>query len=297
MLAELATEIIPRSNTLSIQRVLPHVLCPECRSASFKMYADGSTELSVLTHGVIVCQSCHHCIRFEDGILEVLKEKPDHLSPAQRSNFFLPVAAGYQKCWRTWCMHMMCGTSFPNEKEAALLISSLQLSSLPSSGIILDLGTSHGFYAVAIAQALERMQSDALVLAIDISKPMLQRAVQRAEEAGVLHRIIFILGDAEALPLADSTVCRVVSGGSLNEFTRPDVAMSEAARTTQTDALFFNMFLHRTSWTAPLLSLIATLSGLHFHAAGTYNALFEKTGWRVDLAETHGIVIFARLKK
>lgn len=297
MLAELANEIIPRSNTLSIQRVLPHLVCPECHAAAFKMYSDGSTDLSVLTHGVIVCQSCHHCIRFEDGILEILKEKPEHLSPAQRSNYFFPVAAGYQKYWRSWCMHMMCGASFPNDKETELLITALQLSSLPSSAMILDLGTSHGLYAVAVAQALERMQSDAIVLAIDISKSMLMRAVERAEEAGVLHRIIFILADAEALPVADATMNRVMSGGTLNELPHPDIAIHEAARIAQPDTVFFNMFLHRTPWTAPILSMISTLSGLHFHTADAYHTLFETAGWRKDSEETHGIVTFARLKK
>ncbi|CPR12914.1 methyltransferase type 11 [Mycobacterium bohemicum DSM 44277] len=67
---------------------------------------------------------------------------------------------------------------------------------------------------------------DGLALGIDISEPMLQRAVRN--EAG--PQVGFIRADAQRLPLRDDTVDAVVSTAVLQLVPNPTAALAEMAR-------------------------------------------------------------------
>jgi len=64
---------------------------------------------------------------------------------------------------------------------------------LPPTGHILDIGSGTGKYSVALAQRGYH------VTGIDLSKPLLDKAIRRAQETGVEDRIVFIHGDARSL--------------------------------------------------------------------------------------------------
>ena len=94
---------------------------------------------------------------------------------------------------------------------------------IPPGGIALDVGCGPGTVTAALARAAG---PDGLALGIDISEPMLARAV--SAEAG--PQIGFLRADAQQLPLRDETVDAVVSIAMLQLIPDPVAALAEMAR-------------------------------------------------------------------
>jgi SAM-dependent methyltransferase len=94
---------------------------------------------------------------------------------------------------------------------------------IPQGGIALDVGSGPGSITASLAEAAG---PEGLALGIDISEPMLARAV-RAEAD---DHIGFLRADAQRLPLRDQTVDAVVSVAVLQLIPDPFAALAEIAR-------------------------------------------------------------------
>jgi arsenite methyltransferase len=94
---------------------------------------------------------------------------------------------------------------------------------IPSGGTALDVGCGPGNVTAALARAAG---PGGLALGIDISEPMLARAVRA--EAG--PNVGFLRADAQRLPLRDETVDAVVSIAMLQLTPDPSAALAEMAR-------------------------------------------------------------------
>jgi arsenite methyltransferase len=94
---------------------------------------------------------------------------------------------------------------------------------IPEAGIALDVGSGPGTVTASLARAAG---PGGLALGVDISEPMLARAV-RAESG---PQVGFLRADAQRLPLRDDTVDAVVSIAVLQLIPDPAAALSEMAR-------------------------------------------------------------------
>jgi arsenite methyltransferase len=94
---------------------------------------------------------------------------------------------------------------------------------IPPGGTALDVGSGPGNVTASLARAAG---PDGLALGVDISEPMLARAVRN--EAG--PRVGFIRADAQRLPLRDNTIDAVVSTAVLQLVPDPAAALAEMAR-------------------------------------------------------------------
>jgi arsenite methyltransferase len=94
---------------------------------------------------------------------------------------------------------------------------------IPPGGVALDVGSGPGNVTASLADAAG---PDGLALGVDISEPMLARAVRN--EAG--PQVGFIRADAQRLPLRDNTVDAVVSMAVLQLIPNPAAALAEIAR-------------------------------------------------------------------
>jgi arsenite methyltransferase len=94
---------------------------------------------------------------------------------------------------------------------------------IPPGGTALDVGSGPGNVTASLARAAG---PDGLALGVDISVPMLERAVRN--EAG--PRVGFIRADAQRLPLRDNTIDAVVSTAVLQLVPDPAAALAEMAR-------------------------------------------------------------------
>ncbi|MGA9678434.1 MAG: methyltransferase domain-containing protein [Mycobacterium sp.] len=94
---------------------------------------------------------------------------------------------------------------------------------IPPGGTALDVGSGPGNVTASLARAAG---PGGLALGVDISEPMLARAV-RAESG---PQVGFIRADAQRLPLRDKTVDAVVSMAVLQLIPDPSAALAEMAR-------------------------------------------------------------------
>jgi len=107
------------------------------------------------------------------------------------------------------------------------LVTSWQLPidwlSLPVGGVALDVGSGPGNVTAALGRAAG---PGGLALGVDISEPMLARAVRA--EAG--PNVGFVRADAQRLPFRDESVDAVVSMAMLQLIPDPAVALAEMVR-------------------------------------------------------------------
>ncbi len=94
---------------------------------------------------------------------------------------------------------------------------------IPPGGTALDVGSGPGNVTASLARAAG---PDGLALGVDISEPMLARAV-RAESG---PQVGFIRADAQRLPLRDNTIDAITSLAVLQLVPDPAAALSEMAR-------------------------------------------------------------------
>jgi SAM-dependent methyltransferase len=94
---------------------------------------------------------------------------------------------------------------------------------IPADGIALDVGSGPGSVTTSLAHAAG---PGGLALGVDISEPMLARAVRAA--AG--PQVGFLRADAQRLPLRDETVDAAVSIAVLQLIPDPAATLSEIAR-------------------------------------------------------------------
>jgi arsenite methyltransferase len=94
---------------------------------------------------------------------------------------------------------------------------------IPTGGIALDVGSGPGNVTASLARAAG---PDGLALGVDISEPMLARAVRA--EAG--PQVGFLRADAQRLPFRDETFDAAVSIAMLQLIPKPSAALAEMAR-------------------------------------------------------------------
>ena len=98
-----------------------------------------------------------------------------------------------------------------------------RFATISSSDVVLDLGCGAGMDSLIAAT------SAASVAGVDFSESMLDRARLAAEQAGV-ENVRFILGDAEAIDLPDSSVDVALVNGIFNLNPSRERIFSELAR-------------------------------------------------------------------
>jgi SAM-dependent methyltransferase len=152
------------------------------------------------------------------GYLDLLKDRPT-TEPAPEQNTGVIQAA--------WASGL--GSLFYDNAQALArrLVSAWQLPiqwlNIPRGGVALDVGSGPGNVTASLAAAAGR---DGLAIGIDISEPMLARAVnaQAAQNVG------FIRADAQQLPLRDETVDAAVSLAVLQLVPDPEATLREIVR-------------------------------------------------------------------
>jgi SAM-dependent methyltransferase len=153
-------------------------------------------------------------------------------SLTQSSNF-LPFTALFYDVWRERSLSLLTQENFGLEREFALL---RQWMDVQPNQTFLDVGTSTGNYARVLARA------GGIVTAIDISKPMLEKAVARGNNEGITYEQV----NAEYLPYPDSSFDGIVIGASLNEFHNTKRALEQAARVLKDQGKLFIMYLRES---------------------------------------------------
>lgn len=140
---------------------------------------------------------------------------------------------------------------------------------IPPGGVALDVGSGPGNVTASLARAAG---PDGLALGVDISEPMLARAVRA--EAG--PQVGFIRADAQRLPFRDEVFDAVVSLAALQLIPDPAAALAEMARVLKPGARVAVMV--PTAGRAGALMRLLPDGGAHFFSDDEIGDLFEDLG-------------------
>ena len=151
------------------------------------------------------------------GYLDLLKDVPETATTPPKNT------GAIQAAWASGLGSML----YDNAQAFARRFSAWQLPvdwlSIPADGVALDVGSGPGNVTAALARAAG---PDGLALGVDISEPMLARAV--SAQAG--PNVGFLRADAQQLPLRDETVDAAVSLAVLQLIPDPTATLTEMVR-------------------------------------------------------------------
>ena len=141
---------------------------------------------------------------------------------------------------------------------------------IPSGGAVLDVGSGPGNITASLARAAGR---DGLALGVDISEPMLARAVRA--EAG--PQVGFVRADAQRLPFRDETFDAVLSIAMLQLIPDPSAVLAEIARVLRPGARMAVM-VPTVGRVGPLIRLLPD-GGAHFFTDDEIGDTLEDLGF------------------
>lgn len=160
------------------------------------------------------CDACSRSVLVRDGVVELVPIGGGSRTAGQQLMEWSPLVRIYESRWwrRGVGAAFVMGLPFEREQEHVL-------RALASHGSmrVLDLACGSGLYTRAIARALP----DGQVVGLDLSPAMLAFAVRAARRERVAN-VLWVRGDAMALPFADGSLDAVNCCGALHLF--PDVS-------------------------------------------------------------------------
>lgn len=172
------------------------------------------------------------------------------------------------------------------------LISAWQLPlewlSIPPGGVALDVGSGPGNVTASLARAAG---PDGVALGVDISEPMLARAVRN--EAG--PQVGFIKADAQRLPLRDNTVDVVISTAVLQLIPKPAAALAEMVRVLR-DGGRLAVMVPTVGWAARFWQLLPNV-GAHVFGDDEIADILEDNGFGSVRVKNYGTFQWVRGRK
>jgi SAM-dependent methyltransferase len=163
----------------------------------------------------------------------------------------------YERWWRPALSRMAKGLLGPGMKDEHR-IARLLLSLSPGDGV-LDVACGTGNFSRSFARSVG---PDGLVVGIDVSEPMLARAVEDTAKAG-LDNVAYVRGDAQELPFLDRGFDAVCCFAAFHLFADPMRALDRmtAVLTPGGRIALFTSARNRSAPVRTAESLIARRSG------------------------------------
>ncbi len=112
-----------------------------------------------------------------------------------------------------------------------------------AEGKVLDIGTGPGLIPILLAARGPGLS----LTGVDLSEPMLQKASDAAEEAGVADRLDFRTGDAKSLPFSERSFDLVLCNSLLHHLPDPLALLNEISRVSKPGGAILLRDLRRPS--------------------------------------------------
>jgi arsenite methyltransferase len=160
-----------------------------------------------------------------------------------------------------------------------------QLAGVAPGDRVLDVACGSGASALLLAREL-----DCVAVGVDLGSRATEQATNSARAAGLGERASFLLGDAEALPLADASFDVALSECSLCTFPDKPRAIAEMARVVRPGGTIAiaDVTADVDALPAPLRSAAARVACVaDARSAGEYAALLRAAGCEPLAVEPH----------
>lgn len=295
---------VPVTRYDRFQKVLTVLRCPGCQKTGFEFEFEAEKpDAKAQLTGIIRCLHCVKTYISEEGIIDLLPNGPTGLTVAQWSGQTNAVSWLYERIWRKRALGLMTGQAFPPEREYQVLAEYLQAALVATSHLFLDLACATGYYGRALVEFLHKNhRADGLdvVIGVDISRPMLNQALEYARESHTLDHMVFIRADATSLPFADSSLAGIACGGTLNEYRDAFRVLVEGKRVLERQKgryFVMNLLKPETMAERIIQSTLTLGSGLTFFTKSEVKDLFYRAGLDLGRHETMGLVAFSELMR
>jgi SAM-dependent methyltransferase len=126
----------------------------------------------------------------------------------------------YERWWRPALGRVMKGVRGPGMADEHRIARSLL--DLTPGDAVLDVACGTGNFTRGFARAVG---PEGLALGIDVSEPMLARAVSDTQSAGLVDRTAYVRGNAQELPFVDGVFDGVCCFAALHLFADPSRAL------------------------------------------------------------------------
>jgi ubiquinone/menaquinone biosynthesis C-methylase UbiE len=200
-----------------LSRAAPMLRLPESNGGKPELLSDGAG---------LRCPATGRVYPYRNGILDLLSNQQTKTF-TQRALDTSFTAWAYDR-FRQAITRILDSPDFP--VEVAMAQSALQLQ---PGDVVLDLACGQGNFTVEWAK---RVGPAGLVIGLDYSWPMLQRAAYHVQRWG-LDNVLLIHGDAHHLPFADGALSKVNCSGGFHQFPDLPQAVHEIARASANDAV------------------------------------------------------------
>ncbi len=216
-----------------------------------------------------------------NGYLDLLGHAPDTETPKN--------TGAIQAAWASGLGSMLYDNA---QAFARKVVSAWQLPidwlDIPAGGVALDVGSGPGNVTASLARAAG---PGGLALGVDISEPMLARAV--SAEAG--PNVGFLRADAQQLPFRDAGFDAVTSLAVLQLIPDPATTLAEIARVLKPGGRAAVMV--PTAARASALLRLLPKGGVHFFDEDEIGDTFEELGLVGVRTKTLGNIQWVRARK
>lgn len=265
--------------------LVPLLRCAACWASSLELVSFEVSDTDRCRTGVLICAACSNWYPVEDFILELLPI--DLERPRRRSDFYerhrrameelgaeqpavthpSPADTAQERQRRyfdQWASREDDSYSDfaeqPFQRAHRDLIFGTWRPMLAAGSTVLDVGCGDGVSSFDIAaEGIE-------VVAFDISREQIARAIRRAESAG-RRNLTFFVADADTIPVADEAVDCLLCFGTLHHLPDPARTLSEAARVLKPGGLYLGIENNKTPL-RPAFDLLMRLNPLWTEEAG-----------------------------
>lgn len=255
--------------------LLPLFRCPRCRRGRL---APEVAEARQIDFGPLTCDACHHGFAVAEGVVDLgPHEVAPHHGPARRVFESTLLARSWRRVVRPSLLALGGGRALDLEAEAALVRGLLN----EPKGPILDVGCGTG----ALLRALSRRTELPPLIGLDVSRAMLEEALNHSREEGV--PLSLVRAQAPELPFQDGVLGGVVQSGSLAAMDDPDALFAEVHRILRPGGRYVLLEWLRVP------ALLSGRLGLTSREPAVLRAALSKAGFtRIELVDVKPYRVF-----
>ena len=251
-----------------LSEILPYMRCPCCSCSELQDH-----------NGTVLCTGCRSRYKSLNGILDMMGTGRDEvITPFQRLMQSSAIVAVYEIFWRRLGYFLASSRSFGKEMQRVL-----ELVNDRSSRFLLDLACGTGVFTRPLAR-----NTDGLVVGLDLSWPMLNRAQVLMRREGI-RNIVFIRATAFHLPFIDAAFPYVNCCGALHLFDRPEAALQEIRRILAPGGRLCVQTTIRPERSAGLAYLLEHFIRFGFFGEEALRTMMRQHGFRLVESERHRI--------
>ena len=270
-----------------VDRFIERLRCPACGHDTFDQ-----------TEATLTCTACRREYSIKNGIADLAPPNIKTGGLVQRVMESKLYSKFYENVMRPNLTKLVSPRSMEDEKAL-----SAEMLELDTDSVVLDVACGTGnfsrFFAETIAGTAAGYDETSLVVGMDISWPMLQKARDYLRRDGLNDRIFLVRGDATRIPIGRESFNRLHCAGALHLMDDIDEALRNFARVLEPGGIcVIGTFLVHGNSLERLAKKVAEIpTQFHWFERDELHDRLERTGFEVLEDSVAGEAITVKAKR